>query len=99
MTDICGFPISASDNCREKDAVPYSRPRRLGGDRRISDVFQSAPRPDTGSFVELCTKSAPEVWVLNPKMLRAYIEREPVGLKTEDVALVASRIIKDLQKV
>jgi hypothetical protein len=37
--------------------------------------------------------------VLNPKVLRADIEREPVALKTEDVALVSSRIIKDLQKL
>lgn len=39
-----------------------------------------------------------EAWVLNPKMLGAYIEREPVGLKVEDVAVVASRIVKDTQK-
>jgi hypothetical protein len=42
-------------------------------------------------------QSAPEMWVFNPKMLRTHIEREPVVLKTEDVAVVASRIVKDMQ--
>ncbi len=51
-----------------------------------------------GWFVDLHAKTAPEVRVLNPKILRAHIEREPVVLKTEDVAVVASRIIKDMQK-
>jgi hypothetical protein len=51
-----------------------------------------------GWFVELHRKSTPEVWVRNPKMLRAYIEREPAVLKAEDVAVVASRIVKDIQK-
>ncbi len=48
--------------------------------------------------------------MLNPKMLRtaierepvvlkAIIEREPVVLRSEDVAFVASRVVKDLQKV
>ncbi len=40
-----------------------------------------------------------KVWVLNPKMLRAFIEREPIVLSAEDSALVASRIIKDMQKL
>ena len=52
-----------------------------------------------GWFVAVHTSSAPEVWVLNPKMLGAYIERDPVGLKAEDVAVVASRILKGMQKV
>ena len=52
-----------------------------------------------GWFVEMHAKTTPEVWVLNPKMLNAHIEREPVILKTEDVALVSSRIIKDMQKL
>ncbi len=52
-----------------------------------------------GWFVELHTKESADVWVLNPKMLKAFIEREPVVLSAEDVALVASRIAKDMQKV
>jgi len=51
-----------------------------------------------GWFVELHTQDASEVWVLNPKNLKPFIEREPVVLRSEDVALVASRILKDLQK-
>jgi len=43
-------------------------------------------------------KHLPEVWVLSPKRLSAFIVREPVTLKREDVALVASRIINDMQK-
>jgi hypothetical protein len=38
------------------------------------------------------------VWVLNPKQLSAFIEQEPLALKREDIALVSSRIINDLQK-
>jgi len=38
------------------------------------------------------------VWLLNSKMLGADIEREPVVLKVEDVAAVASRIVSDMQK-
>jgi hypothetical protein len=52
-----------------------------------------------GWFVEGHAKTAPEVWVLNPKMLRPAIEREPVVIRSEDLALVASRIIKDMQNV
>lgn len=51
-----------------------------------------------GWFVEVITKQPPEVWVLNPKQLSAYISREPLTLKREDIALVASRIINDMQK-
>jgi hypothetical protein len=51
-----------------------------------------------GWFVELTTKRPPEVWVLNPKQLSAYIAREPRALKREDVASVSSRIINDMQK-
>jgi len=51
-----------------------------------------------GWFVELTTKWSPEVWVLNPKQLGACIAREPLTVKREDVALVASRIINDMQK-
>jgi len=51
-----------------------------------------------GWFVQVITKRPPEVWVLNPKQLSAHIHREPVALKREDVALVASRIINDMQK-
>ncbi len=50
-----------------------------------------------GWFVELHTKDASEVWVLNPKMLKAFIEREPMVLSAEDVAVVASRIGREMQ--
>ena len=50
-------------------------------------------------FVELHTKETSEVWGLNPKMLKASIEREPMALSSEDVAVVASRINKEMQKV
>jgi len=48
---------------------------------------RSGPRFLPGWLVELLTKSEPEVWVLNPKMLKAFIEREPVALSAEDVAV------------
>lgn len=51
-----------------------------------------------GWFVEVIVKHPPEVWVLNPKQLGALIAKEPVMLKREVVALVASRIIQDMQK-
>ena len=51
-----------------------------------------------GWFVEVTTTRPPEVWVLNPKQLSAYIAREPVVVKREHVALVASRIINDMQE-
>lgn len=44
-------------------------------------------------------KSTPEGWVLDPKMLQACIERDPVVLTAEDVALMASRIVKDMQRL
>jgi len=50
-------------------------------------------------FAEVPAKSTPEVWVLTPRMLSAAIEREPAVLNTEDMALVTSRIIKDMQKL
>jgi len=50
-----------------------------------------------GWFVEVITTRPPEVWVLNPKQLSADSHREPVAFKREDVALVASRIINDMQ--
>jgi hypothetical protein len=52
-----------------------------------------------GWFVEVDAKTPPEVWVLNPKMLRAQMERGAVVLQPEEVALMASRIIKDMQTV
>jgi hypothetical protein len=52
-----------------------------------------------GWFVELHTKVASEVWVLNPKMLSACIEREAVVLKAEAVAVVAARIVKGMQRL
>ena len=61
---------------------------------------EGQPRPAVllpGWFVEVHAQSAPEVWVLNPKMPQAYIDREPVGLKAEDVALVASGMISKRQ--
>jgi hypothetical protein len=33
------------------------------------------------------------------EMLEAFLERESVALSTEDVAVVASRIIKEMQKL
>ena len=51
-----------------------------------------------GWFVEVTATCPPEVGVLNPKQLSAHIAREPMALKREDVALVASRIINDMQK-
>ena len=51
-----------------------------------------------GWFVEVTTTRPPEVWVLNPRQLSAYIAREPVVVKREHVALVASRIINDMQE-
>jgi nuclease-like protein len=49
-----------------------------------------------GWYVKIRVK-APEVWVLNPEMLGAFIEREPVLLKAEDVALVSDRIVHQMQ--
>ena len=49
--------------------------------------------------VELHTQNASEVWALNPKMLSAHNEREPVAVKTEAVAVRASRIVKGMQKL
>ncbi len=37
--------------------------------------------------------------MLIPKMLRAHIEWEPIVLKTEEVAMAVSRIVKDMQKL
>jgi len=78
-----------------------------GAARWLSDQLQQSTgrrfpiRPVVllpGWFVEVCTKTLPEVWVLNPKMLSAFISREPLVLKTDDVALISSRITNDLQK-
>jgi hypothetical protein len=51
-----------------------------------------------GWFIKVTVTPSPEVWVLNPKQLGACIAQEPVTLKREDVALVSSRIINDMQK-
>jgi len=32
------------------------------------------------------------VWVLNPKMLGAFVEREPIRLEPEAVALISSHL-------
>lgn len=48
-------------------------------------------------YVEFQTKEKTDVWVLNPKLLPSFIEREPVVLKPEDIALVSSRITKFMQ--
>ncbi len=69
----------------------------VGNSRQASPLRPAVLLP--GWFVEMQTKCTPEVWVLNPKMLRVAIEREPVILKMEDVAVVASRIVKDMQKL
>jgi len=52
-----------------------------------------------GWFVETHAMIPPEVWVLNPKLLSSCIENEPSALKADDVALVSSRIISDMQKL
>lgn len=52
-----------------------------------------------GWFVESRGKNRGDVWVLNPKGLPVFIENEPIVLKTEDVALVSSRIITHMQTV
>ncbi len=55
-------------------------------------------RPVSGELGDThrrCRADASEVWVLNPKMLKAFIEREPMVLSSEDVGLVASRIAKE----
>lgn len=51
-----------------------------------------------GWFVKLTASCPLEVWVLNPKQLCTCVAREPLALKREDVALVGSRIIHDMQK-
>jgi hypothetical protein len=70
---------------------------------KLSRRGRTALHPPSGVIarlvVEIPTKSAPEVWVLEPKMLSSHIEREPVVVKTEEVALVAARIVKDTQKL
>jgi hypothetical protein len=52
-----------------------------------------------GWFVESRGKNNGAVWVLNHKGLPAFIENEPIVLKTEDVALVSSRISSHMQTV
>jgi len=51
-----------------------------------------------GWFVEP-SKGRSDVWVLEPKALPAFIANEPILLKTEDIALVSSRIISHMQTV
>jgi hypothetical protein len=52
-----------------------------------------------GWFVQVQPKSKCDVWVLNPKQLSAAIDAEAAVLRSEDLALVSSRIIKDMQKL
>ena len=52
-----------------------------------------------GWYTTMRTKDKSDVWVLNPDMLPAYIERESIVLRPEDVALVSSRIVTHMQTV
>lgn len=46
-----------------------------------------------GWWVVPCSnKKRPDIWVLNPKALPAFIEREPIVLKNEDIALACSAL-------
>jgi hypothetical protein len=44
-------------------------------------------------------KSKSDVWALNPKSLPAFIENEANVLRSEDVALISSRIINYMQNI
>jgi len=46
-----------------------------------------------GWFVENSSRTA-AVWVLNPKMLAGYIEREPVRLGLEDIKLISFHLTR-----
>jgi hypothetical protein len=52
-----------------------------------------------GWYTHMPAENKGDVWVLNPKMLPAYIEREPILIKPEDVTLVSSRITAHMQTV
>jgi hypothetical protein len=52
-----------------------------------------------GWYTHMRTDNKSRVWVLNPKMLPAFIDREPITLQSEDVALVSSRISAHMQNV
>ncbi len=52
-----------------------------------------------GWFVEESAKNKSDVWVLNPERLCGFIKSEPLLLKSEDIALVSSRIIIHMQTV
>jgi hypothetical protein len=52
-----------------------------------------------GWYTHMRTDNKSDVWVLNPKLLPAFIEREPIVLQSEDIALVSSRITSHMQTV
>ena len=52
-----------------------------------------------GWYTHMRTENKSDVWVLNPKMLPAFVEQEPILFKPEDVALVSSRITAHMQTV
>ena len=52
-----------------------------------------------GWYTHMRTENKSDVWVLNPKMLPAFIERGSILFTPEDVALVSSRITAHMQTV
>lgn len=93
-------------NGKEPERNAIAQVRALGGwlrDRLAESTGRRFPIRCAvvypGWFVEHHTKSPSDVWVLNPKGLPAFIEREPVLLKPEDVALVSDRILHCMQRV
>ena len=52
-----------------------------------------------GWYTHMRTENKSDVWVLNPKMLPAFIERGSMLLTPEDIALVSSRITAHMQTV
>ena len=52
-----------------------------------------------GWYTHMRTENKSDVWVLNPKMLPAFIERGSMLFTPEDIALVSSRITAHMQTV
>ena len=82
---------------RAGGAMGGTRPIGVSNARRESPSIRAlfAARLVRRGAREACARGV----VLHPKMLSSHIEREPIVLKTEDVAVVALRMIKDLQKL
>lgn len=49
-----------------------------------------------GWFIDITVRN-PTVWVLNPKMLAAFIDREPTRLGPEDVELISSHVARHVR--